>query len=83
MVECCNFEPFFMFVLMFQITDMIIEAVTWLSMIILILLETKVYVRQFRWMVRFGVIYVLVGDIVMLDLLLSVKDYCSRLAFNF
>ncbi|XP_061357298.1 ABC transporter C family member 12-like [Gastrolobium bilobum] len=64
----------------FEITALIIEALTWFSMIILILLETKVYIRQFRWLVRFGVIYVLVGDIVMLNLLLSVKDYCSRSA---
>jgi hypothetical protein len=73
-----------LFVFMFlQITSLIIESLTWFSMIILILLETKVYIRQFRWLVRFGVIYVLVGDIVMLDLLLSVKDYSSRLVFNF
>ncbi|WJX30575.1 Multidrug resistance-associated protein 9 [Trifolium repens] len=61
----------------FEITSLIIESLTWFSMIILILLETKVYIRQFRWLVRFGVIYVLVGDIVMLDLLLSVKEYYS------
>ncbi|XP_027340342.1 ABC transporter C family member 12-like isoform X3 [Abrus precatorius] len=64
----------------FEITALIVEALTWSTMIILILLETKVYIRKFRWMVRFGVIYVLVGDIVMLNLLLSAKDYCSRFA---
>ncbi|RDX80637.1 ABC transporter C family member 12, partial [Mucuna pruriens] len=58
----------------FEITALIVEALTWSSMITLILLETKVYIKQFRWLVRFGVIYVLVGDIVMLNLLLSVKD---------
>nr|XP_027190431.1 ABC transporter C family member 12-like isoform X3 [Cicer arietinum] len=64
----------------FEITALVIESLAWFSMIILILLETKVYIRQFRWLVRFGVIYVLVGDIVMLDLLLSVKDYSNRSA---
>ncbi|XP_027190692.1 ABC transporter C family member 12-like [Cicer arietinum] len=64
----------------FEITALVTESVTWFSMIILLLLETKIYVRQFRWLVRFGVIYVLVGDIVMVDLLLSVKDYSSRSA---
>ncbi|RHN65540.1 putative xenobiotic-transporting ATPase [Medicago truncatula] len=64
----------------FEVTGLIIESLTWFSMIILILLETKVYIRQFRWLVRFGVIYVLVGDIVMLELVLSVKDYSSRSA---
>lgn len=78
-----QFKPLSVCVFLLQITALIIETLTWFSMIILILLETKVYIRQFRWLVRFGVIYVLVGDIVMLDLLLSVKDYCSRLTFNF
>ncbi|KAK7401409.1 hypothetical protein VNO78_12857 [Psophocarpus tetragonolobus] len=64
----------------FEITALIVEALTWSSMITLIVLETKVYIRQFRWLVRFGVIYVLVADIVMLNLLLSVKHYCSRSA---
>ncbi|RYQ86551.1 hypothetical protein Ahy_B10g106219 isoform C [Arachis hypogaea] len=64
----------------FEAMALIVEALTWCSMIVLILLETKVYIRQFRWVVRFGVIYVLVGDVVLLNLLLSVKDYCSRSA---
>nr|XP_025624778.1 ABC transporter C family member 12 isoform X4 [Arachis hypogaea] len=64
----------------FEVMALIVEALTWCSMIVLILLETKVYIRQFRWVVRFGVIYVLVGDVVLLNLLLSVKDYCSRSA---
>jgi len=66
-----------------QIAALLVETLTWSSMITLILLETKVYIRKFRWLVRCGVMYVLVGDIVVLNLLLSVKDYCSRLAFNF
>ena len=73
----------FVFLCFLQVTALVIEALTWCSMTILILLETKVYIRQFRWVVRFGVIYVLVADVVLLNLLLSVKDYCSRLAFNF
>ncbi|KAG4114411.1 hypothetical protein ERO13_D12G044900v2 [Gossypium hirsutum] len=37
-------------------------------------LETKSYIREFRWYVRFGVVYVLVGDAVLLNLILPVKD---------
>jgi hypothetical protein len=44
-------------------------------------LETKTYIRQFRWYVRFGVIYVLTGDAVLLNLILSVRGYYSRLVF--
>ncbi|PRQ29589.1 putative xenobiotic-transporting ATPase [Rosa chinensis] len=37
----------------FEITSLIIEALAWCSMIILIGLETKIYIREFRWYVRF------------------------------
>lgn len=64
-----------------QVISLIIEAVGWLSMLIMIGLETKTYIREFRWYVRFGVIYVLVGDAVLLNLIPSVSSYYSRLAF--
>ena len=52
-----------------------VEFLAWGSVLIMIGLETKVYVREFRWYVRFGVIYVLVAEAVVLNLLFSVKDY--------
>ena len=58
---------------------MIVEFLAWGSMLVMIGLETKVYVREFRWYVRFGVIYVLVADAVVLNLVLSVKDYYNGL----
>ncbi|KAH6830702.1 multidrug resistance-associated protein 2 [Perilla frutescens var. hirtella] len=59
----------------YEMVSLIIEAATWCSMLVMIGLETRVYVRESRWAVRFGVIYALVGDAVMLNLALSVKDY--------
>jgi hypothetical protein len=47
-------------------------------MLVLIGVETKVYIREFRWFVRFGVIYALVGDATMLNLVLSVKEFYDR-----
>lgn len=47
-------------------------------MLILIGVETKVYVYEFRWLVRFGLIYAIVGDAVMLNLIISVKEFYSR-----
>lgn len=58
-----------------------IEALAWCSMLVMLGVETKVYIREFRWYVRFGVIYALVGDMVMLNLILSVKEFYNRLAF--
>ncbi|KAL6218068.1 hypothetical protein ACLB2K_011285 [Fragaria x ananassa] len=62
----------------FEMASSIIEAVSWCSMLILIGLETKIYIREFRWYVRFGVLYVLVGDAVVLNLILGVTHSYSR-----
>uniref|UniRef100_A0A2P2LPQ9 Uncharacterized protein MANES_06G060900 n=1 Tax=Rhizophora mucronata TaxID=61149 RepID=A0A2P2LPQ9_RHIMU len=59
----------------YEILSLIIEAFAWCSMLVLIGIETKVYIREFRWFVRFGVIYTLVGDAVMLNLILAVRDF--------
>lgn len=64
----------------FEIVSLIIEALAWCSMLIMIGLETKIYIRQFRWYVRFGVIYVLVGEAAMLNLILPLRGYYSRFA---
>ena len=51
-------------------------------MLVLIGVETKVYICDFRWFVRFGVIYALVGDAVMFNLVLSMKDFYNRFVFS-
>ncbi|POO04135.1 hypothetical protein TorRG33x02_004390 [Trema orientale] len=61
----------------FEMVSLIIEALAWCSMLVMIGLETKVYIYEFRWFVRFGVIYALVGDTVMLNLILPLKDFYS------
>ncbi|XP_062096642.1 ABC transporter C family member 12-like isoform X2 [Humulus lupulus] len=66
----------------FEIISLIVEFLAWGSIFVMIRLETKVYIREFRWYVRFGVIYVLVADAVVLNLVLSVKDYYSGYAIH-
>ncbi|TKY71949.1 ABC transporter C family member 2 [Spatholobus suberectus] len=61
----------------FEIISLIIEAIAWCTMLILIGIETKVYIREFRWFVRFGLIYAIVGDAVVFNLIISVKEYYS------
>ena len=58
----------------FEIVSLIVEAFTWCFILVMIGVETKVYIRGFRWFVRFGLIYTLVGDAVMLNLILSTKE---------
>ncbi|OMO75048.1 hypothetical protein CCACVL1_16348, partial [Corchorus capsularis] len=64
----------------YEATSLIIEATAWCSVLIMIGLEAKVYIQEFRWYVRFGVVYVLVGDAVLLNLILGVKDLYSSYA---
>ncbi|KAK6917096.1 ABC transporter-like, ATP-binding domain [Dillenia turbinata] len=61
----------------FEIISLIIEALAWCTMMVMLVVETRIYIREFRWYVRFGVLYVLVGDAVMLNLILSMKDFSS------
>ncbi|KAG6755078.1 hypothetical protein POTOM_040892 [Populus tomentosa] len=65
----------------FEIVSLIIEALAWCSLLVMIVVEIKVYIREFRWFVRFGVIYTLVGDAVMLNLILTVKEFYNKFVF--
>ncbi|XP_017970733.1 PREDICTED: ABC transporter C family member 12 isoform X2 [Theobroma cacao] len=64
----------------YEATSLIIEATAWCSVLIMIGLETKSYIKEFRWYVRFGVVYVLVGDAVLLNRVLPMKDLYSSYA---
>lgn len=61
----------------FEITSLVIETAAWCCMLIMIFLETKVYITEFRWYIRFVVIYVLVGKAAMFNLVLPVRQYYS------
>uniref|UniRef100_A0A7N0T3S0 ABC-type xenobiotic transporter n=1 Tax=Kalanchoe fedtschenkoi TaxID=63787 RepID=A0A7N0T3S0_KALFE len=65
----------------YEAVSLTIQALAWLLMVILIFMEMKVYIYEFRWYVRFGVAYVLVGDAVFLNLILKLKDYYNRSVF--
>ncbi|XP_030512710.2 ABC transporter C family member 12-like isoform X7 [Rhodamnia argentea] len=59
----------------YEMVSLTIESLAWCSMLVMISLEMHVYIREFRWYVRFGLIYVLVGEAVMLNLILSMRDH--------
>ncbi|CAI0545474.1 unnamed protein product [Linum tenue] len=65
----------------FEMASLVIEALCWCSMLIMISLEVKIYVQKFRWYVRFGVIYVLIAECVVLSFILPVSDKATRLPF--
>ncbi|CAJ1962148.1 unnamed protein product [Sphenostylis stenocarpa] len=63
-----------------EVVSLIIKALAWCSMLILIGVETKVYILEFRWFVRFGLIYAIVGEAVMFNFIISLKDFYSSSA---
>lgn len=50
-------------------------------MLVMIGLETMVYVYEVRWMVRFGVVYAMLGDVVLFNLVLSVSNFYTKYVF--
>jgi ATP-binding cassette, subfamily C (CFTR/MRP), member 1 len=46
-------------------------------MLVMIVLEIRIYIYEFRWYIRFVIIYVLVGEAAMFNLVLSVRQYYS------
>ncbi|GFQ07072.1 putative oligosaccharyltransferase complex subunit cg9662 [Phtheirospermum japonicum] len=65
-----------------QMVHLGIEFISWCSMILMLLVETKIYVKEFRWYIRFGVIYVLVGNAVISNYIFSLKDHYVRKCMN-
>ena len=78
-----KFAISYTYFLLLQVLSLVVEVLAWFSVLAMIAIETKVYVREFRWFVRFGVIYALVGDAVMLNLVFSVKEHYDRLVLIF
>lgn len=64
---------------LWQAFMLVLEAFAWGSALVMTVVETKKYIHELRWYVRFAVIYALVGDMVLLNLILSVKQYYGRL----
>ncbi|KAK1381980.1 ABC-type xenobiotic transporter [Heracleum sosnowskyi] len=92
LAACCTVEPLFRLgtrVSIFNLDDqtgfapfeavsLIINVLSWGFMLLMIGLETKIYVKAFRWYIRFGVIYLLVADTVMLTFMISLKNFYPR-----
>lgn len=68
--------------LLLQVVSLIINALSWGFVVLMIAVETKIYVREFRWYIRFGVIYLLVADTVVLTFVISLMSFYTRSAFG-
>ncbi|XP_030512712.1 ABC transporter C family member 12-like isoform X9 [Rhodamnia argentea] len=57
-----------------EMVSLTIESLAWCSILVMIGLEMHIYIWEFRWHVQFGLIYVMVGEAVMLNLILLKRD---------
>lgn len=64
-----------------QIVSLFGEALAWCILLVMIGLETKIYIYELRWYVRFGIIYLLIGEAVKLNLLFPMREYYNRSVF--
>ncbi|GKA84558.1 ABC transporter C family member 2 isoform X1, partial [Tanacetum coccineum] len=60
------------------VVTLALKTFTWICMLVMIGLETMVYVCEVRWFVRFAVIYTLLGDAVLFNLVLSVSKFYTK-----
>ncbi|KAJ1698124.1 hypothetical protein LUZ63_006636 [Rhynchospora breviuscula] len=61
----------------FEVLTLLIEAAAWSCMLVMLITETKIYIREFRWYIRFVMIYVLIGEITVFNLVFAIRDYLS------
>lgn len=92
LAACCAAEPLFRLVMGISIFDLDkesslapfemvhlgIEFMSWCSMVVMLFVETKIYVKEFRWYIRFGLMYVLVGDAVIFNFIFPLRDFYAK-----
>eukprot|EP00250_Pteridium_aquilinum_P010315 c19292_g1_i1 orf=266-5158(-) len=66
----------------FEVVSLLLGSFTWLLMFCMLVIETKVYVRDFRWYIRFGIIYVLVAQVTLYRFVFALRSFYNRLAFE-
>lgn len=59
----------------FEILTLAVQAIAWCSILAMLCVETKIYILDLRWYLRFVVVYVLIANAVMFKLAFSVKQY--------
>ncbi|XP_074563219.1 ABC transporter C family member 2-like [Curcuma longa] len=65
----------------FEVVSLLIESAAWSCVLVMVGLETKIYICEFRWYIRFVMVYVLVGEISMYNLVFSVRNYYEKSVF--
>lgn len=61
-----------------QMVHLAIEFMSWCSMVVMLFVETRIYVKEFRWYIRFGLMYVLVGDAVIFNFIFPLRDFYAK-----
>ncbi|XP_041993077.1 ABC transporter C family member 12-like [Salvia splendens] len=90
--SCCAAEPLYRLVMgvsifnfdkesglaPYEMVHLGIEIISWCSMVVMLLVETRTYVKEFRWYIRFGLMYVLVGDAVIFNFIFPLREFYAK-----
>lgn len=66
----------------YEIVTSLVTSFTWFMMTFVLYRESKLYVTEFRWYVRFGVVYVLVAQATMFRFIFDLREYYSLFLFG-
>ena len=61
--------------ILFQIVTSLIISLTWFTMVFALYQETRLYVTEFRWYVRFGAIYAAVAQATMFQFIFDLRNF--------
>ncbi|KAK8931125.1 ABC transporter C family member 2 [Platanthera zijinensis] len=64
----------------FEVVSLTLEAAAWSCVLMMIAMEIKIYIHEFRWYIRFVVIYVLIGDAAAFNSFFALREYYDKLA---
>ncbi|XP_047940588.1 ABC transporter C family member 12-like [Salvia hispanica] len=90
--SCCAAEPLYRLVMgvsifnfdkesglaPYEMVHLGIEIISWCSMVVMLLVETRIYIKEFRWYIRFGFMYVLVGDAVIFNFIFPLREFYTK-----
>ncbi|KAI5055599.1 hypothetical protein GOP47_0029120 [Adiantum capillus-veneris] len=66
----------------FEVLSLLLGSITWFSLLHMLLVETRVYISDFSWYTRFGLIYVLVAQTTVYRFIFSLRPFYNRLVFE-
>ncbi|KAG6543930.1 hypothetical protein Mapa_014771 [Marchantia paleacea] len=67
----------------FEIANLVIKTLTWAAVTWMFCVQFSVYITEYIWHVRFGILYTLVAELAMFRDVLELREYYDKMVFEF